>query len=637
MEPVTSQAKSRKTGERFFRTTKTCNIPHLTDLRKQLGYGNAGEEQDIAFKRAVREQVGNFVSSGNIQAYRFTKWKTTAHQKGLVEITRNFLDTKGKGPEFWPDIDSSTNKRPLQYSKDSAQIRRLMIKVFWRAARECKRSAPKNPTNPPSLSQSNDTSDPPVKSEDNSGDTNGLFPDSVQDPRGRSVHDPIDLEDMQSDTSVTEMPVDSFDPFANYTIFTPSCDSPDGRYTSPNPLFAPVASDIIGFGSSGQASDNATENQPARGESPHGTDPYDFPDSPRAMQNAQDHGKRPADPNPNHDHRAKVPRQELSNSDRTTNQTTRDVIRKGTKTHPEPTRTSSRAKKQTVFFGCDTQEEREAVDVSSSSSLSSSLPPRSRPPEYRSYENQGQQAKDKANGSTSIASSSSDSNSKSSSTDRQGQPPTKGKARAGEAARAAARQAAEAAGAAAEKSTSVPAGLATTQGSMPSMSSNQTRLSQTGPSRQPEFMQESVVRRETGSAISQDLELSDESQEGRIHVTDEEQNAWDKSTITFRSNISNGPEHAVWMPSSDFLQMSLQSVTDELGLKNYGTLHISFRSREDRLPCQIEQGDEDGFKSFKEECLTEVSQEYQIAALTPEPARRKLRYFIRFSIHGRNE
>jgi hypothetical protein len=122
MEAVEAQGSPPKVLDRLFKTTKTSTIPHLTELRKALGYGNPGQDQDIAFKRAVRTQIESFISpSTKLPAYKLTKWRLPLHQRGLQEVTKDFLDTKGKGPEFWPARHNSVNTRCLEYSKDSSR------------------------------------------------------------------------------------------------------------------------------------------------------------------------------------------------------------------------------------------------------------------------------------------------------------------------------------------------------------------------------------------------------------------------------------------------------------------------------------------------------------------------------------
>jgi hypothetical protein len=123
MQPVQSQEKALKMADRFFKTTKTSSIPLLTVLRKSLGYGVPGKQEDIAFKNAIKEQLGNFVSSGDkLPGYKLTKWTHPSHQRGLLEITKDFLDNKGNGPLFWPNRHSSTDTRLLEYSKDSKRL-----------------------------------------------------------------------------------------------------------------------------------------------------------------------------------------------------------------------------------------------------------------------------------------------------------------------------------------------------------------------------------------------------------------------------------------------------------------------------------------------------------------------------------
>jgi hypothetical protein len=120
MDQANRRQRPSKAGERVFKT-KTCNVPSLTELRKSLGYGHRGEERDIAFKRALTAQVETFVSKDNLPGVSFTKWKTPAHQKGLQEMTKDFLVIKQKGLEFWPDDPNSSNKRPLEYTRDYDQ------------------------------------------------------------------------------------------------------------------------------------------------------------------------------------------------------------------------------------------------------------------------------------------------------------------------------------------------------------------------------------------------------------------------------------------------------------------------------------------------------------------------------------
>ncbi|KAI8719371.1 hypothetical protein NCS52_00717800 [Fusarium sp. LHS14.1] len=193
MDQATRQ-KPSKAGERVFKT-KTCNIPSLTELRKSLGYGHRGEEQDIAFKRALTVQVETFVSRDSLPGVSFTKWKTPAHQKGLREMTKDFLITKGKGPEFWPDDPNSSNRRPLEYTRDYEEIHRLLTKVFYRTAREHKRKQSTPLASKESTEKPKSTSTEQPHSNKTSGDqiSRQVYPDS----RGQSADDPVELDNMR--------------------------------------------------------------------------------------------------------------------------------------------------------------------------------------------------------------------------------------------------------------------------------------------------------------------------------------------------------------------------------------------------------------------------------------------------------
>lgn len=117
MASTTKPSRRPHRCERVFRT-KTSSIPNLTTLRKQLGYGIPGGERDLAFKKAIAEQVRTFVSStDNLPAFKLTKWKNRVHQRGLLEVTNDFLDVKGKGTEFWPYW-----KTDLNYQRDTVKL-----------------------------------------------------------------------------------------------------------------------------------------------------------------------------------------------------------------------------------------------------------------------------------------------------------------------------------------------------------------------------------------------------------------------------------------------------------------------------------------------------------------------------------
>ncbi|RMJ17138.1 hypothetical protein CDV36_003184 [Fusarium kuroshium] len=311
MDQATRRKKPSKAGERVFKT-KTCNIPSLTELRKSLGYGHRGEEQDIAFKRALTAQVETFVSRDNLPGVSFTKWKTPAHQKGLRDMTKDFLFVKGKGLEFWPDDPNSPNKRPLEYTRDYEEIHRLLTKVFYRTAREHKRKQSTTSTTQDSTHKPKSTSTKQPHSNKNSNEQSPR--EACRDSRGQSADDPIELYNMQSTTNASGPSVD-VDPFAESTRrftfeqFVP-LGVPDGIPPEEEPIDRvwEIRDDYLNIQADNSASNIPSHTAPVK-------DPYQGPNSPTEDTHVpRDRGKRPAQPYSIQDVRpAKVPRQEQHN------------------------------------------------------------------------------------------------------------------------------------------------------------------------------------------------------------------------------------------------------------------------------------------------------------------------------------
>ncbi|KAH7273651.1 hypothetical protein MRS44_001462 [Fusarium solani] len=314
MDQANRRQRPSKAGERVFKT-KTCNVPSLTELRKSLGYGHRGEERDIAFKRALTAQVETFVSKDNLPGVSFTKWKTPAHQKGLREMTKDFLVIKQKGLEFWPDDPNSSNKRPLEYTRDYDQIHRLLTKVFYRTAREHKRKQCTAPTTQESNQRPKVTSMKQSHSDKNSNEQTSR--QAYSDSRGQSADDPIELDIMQPTTNASAPPAD-VDPFAesarrftNEHCMPPEV--PDGIPPEEEPINQvwDMRDDFLNI--QVPRDSNPTSNIPS-----HATtveDPYQGPNSPTEDTHVPRHrGKRPAQSYPIQDVRpAKVPRQAQDN------------------------------------------------------------------------------------------------------------------------------------------------------------------------------------------------------------------------------------------------------------------------------------------------------------------------------------
>ncbi|KAM6537444.1 hypothetical protein FALCPG4_003365 [Fusarium falciforme] len=314
MDQANRRQKPSKAGEQVFKT-KSCNIPSLTELRKSLGYGHRGEKQDIAFKKALTTQVETFVSKDNLPGVSFTQWKTPAHQKGLREMTKDFLAFKQKGPEFWPDDPNSSNKRPLEYTRDYEQIHRLLTKVFYRTVREHKRKQSTTPTTKESDRKLKTTSMKQSDPSKNSSEQSSR--QAYRGSRGQSADDPIELDNMQSTTNASAPSAD-VDPFAGTSLmftfrqFMPLEGMPDGipptdEPDEPTDRVWEIRDDYLD--PQVPRDGNPTSSIPSQA-APE--DPYQVPNSPaQETQVPRDRGKRPAHPYSIQDVRpAKAPRRE---------------------------------------------------------------------------------------------------------------------------------------------------------------------------------------------------------------------------------------------------------------------------------------------------------------------------------------
>ncbi|KAF5629232.1 hypothetical protein F52700_7550 [Fusarium sp. NRRL 52700] len=597
MEPVQGQGSPPKALDRLFKTTKTSTIPHLTELRKALGYGNPGQDQDIAFKRAVRTQIESFVSpSTKLPAYKLTKWRLPLHQRGLQEVTKDFLDTKGKGPEFWPTRHNSVTTSCLEYSKDSSRIRRLMIKVFWRAAQEYKRHKPSNPTSTKLLSQPSDRDSSPLEPLDTPRDDKHQVLNNSHTLEGQSIDNPIDVESMQSRTNTSGLP----------TLFLEQRGDTQDDSSSSEPY---SSSQLV------PDTEGTMMPIPEEAESAFRTDLYEVPPSPPgAPETAQINGKRPVESDSNDSSRqAKVPRQEPSTSAKSTRQPPKSA-RGGRKTQslPPRSRSSKRQSKPVHRPGAATEEQIQAFENPTPT------PTPSPPPAVA-----GLQHGSSANQSKQPSATTNDSASRTSAGKTQGQSPTE--AIRAELARQAERQTTEAAIAAGVDQQLDAHGTSTTglsakaQGKLPAVTVRQAPTVQAGPSRERERRAEPTARPEARQQGS----LS-----GNPEPEDTQRQVQDGREIVIRSDIANGVDFMSWKPSSFLFDMSLAAVAGELGLRRGGTLHMSLRGRTSNLNEEFEDGDEEGFESFKDECLGAIMQRHSGAASTPVLPRRQFRIYF---------
>ncbi|KAF4438361.1 hypothetical protein FACUT_4972 [Fusarium acutatum] len=614
MEPVEGQGSPPKVLDRLFKTTKTSTIPHLTELRKALGYGNPGQEQDIAFKRAIRSQIESFVSpSTKLPAYKLTKWRLPLHQRGLQEVAKDFLDTKGKGPEFWPARHDSVNTRCLEYSKDSSRIRRLMIKVFWRAAREYKRNKHSNSTTTKLPSQPSDRDTLPLKPLDTpTDDKRQVLDNNSHILKGQSIDNPIDVESMQSRTNTSGLSTN--DHIAGLGIAFNFILGAQQRQDTPD-----ESSSSERFSSSQLVpdTDGTMMPIPEEAESASRTDLYEVPPSPPGVtETAQSNGKRLVEPDSDDLNRqAKVPRQDPSTSAKSTRQPPKST-RGGRKTQSLDlkVRSSKRQRKPVYRPGAATEEQIQAAE-NPTPTPTPSLPPAVAGPQRRSNVSQSKQPSATTNDSTS----------KTSAGETQSQSPTE--AIRAELARQAERQTTEAAIAAGVDQQLDAHGTSTTglsakaQGKLPDVPVRQTPTVQAGPSREREA--ESTARPGASAARQQG------SRPGNLEPEDIQRQVLNGREIVIRSDIANGVDFRSWKPSSFLFHMSLAAVARELGLRHGRTLHMSLRGRTSNLNEEFENGDEDGFESFKDECLGAIMQRHSGAASTPVLQRRQ--FWIYFS------
>ncbi|KAL4730206.1 hypothetical protein ACLX1H_002238 [Fusarium chlamydosporum] len=621
MDPSTKQKRSsRNPGERLFKTTKTCSIPRLTDLRNELGYGTPGVDQDIAFKKAIRTQVETFVSSSdNIPAYKLTKWKNPAHQRGLLEVTKDFLEVQGKGPEFWPSSDIPDNSRPLQYHKDSAS---LMTKVFWRVACEYKRyrRSPSGVTQ--LLSQSIHETSQPIKTEDSSTDIGQWS--WVFDDKGQSADNPIDLDDAPSDVSTPRAATDN-DPFATYTMLPWAFVREYTFHTTDTSHFEPVVSDLPNM-ANGQTFESA--NVPVSPEGGNGTaeDIYDGPNSPPppVTQKVHRSSKRPAEPS-------------SSNTNRPS-KAARNQGKRGRAPGPsnrEPTRKSERTPKP-----------RNNPDAATTSQVDASI---ASPPSSVSENGTNEERAQPSNGNTSCQASQA-----SSSLKRDAEAPrqlTTDQSSTLSPREAVARRdreqtAAVAAEVGVDEEPAVVTGLsATAQGKQPAVPPRPVIVTQAGPSGERETIEEPTLRTEATAPVTvqptippttaqpgtaNGLEGNDpgeqeQGQDPRPRQLDErEQEALINCNLICRSNVREGRNYTDWEPvrfPETIFQVPLAAVFQRLGLHESATLYIKYVISGSSISqsVQMNEAGQADFAAFNEECVSLITNQHGRAAPSRRP------------------
>lgn len=92
-------------------------IPNITELRKQLDYGDATLSRCANFYDDLRVYRKKYHTKDGKPGTEMHEWKTPEAQAELDEITAAYLDKDGNGQTYWPDDGSAANYNSLQYSK----------------------------------------------------------------------------------------------------------------------------------------------------------------------------------------------------------------------------------------------------------------------------------------------------------------------------------------------------------------------------------------------------------------------------------------------------------------------------------------------------------------------------------------
>ncbi|EWZ51534.1 hypothetical protein BFJ68_g7100 [Fusarium oxysporum] len=587
-----ARGKPRKFGERIFKTSKATSIASLTDLRKELGYGHPGQDQDIAFKRAIRHQIEQFKSTEGIPGYRLTKWTDPSHKRGLLEITRDFLDTQGKGVEYWPDRCHLDTSRPLRYHKDSAKIHRLMIKVFWRTAKEYKRHKTSSVATAQLLSQPTNTIDRPIKAQDNSDGTDHRVLHNTPDIRGQTADNPIYLDDMPPFVQGVS---ETHAPFAGQPM-APFCDE---RFESNGPENSEHIRAMIGipFDPNIQNFAPPTQETMATGLD----DTLDLLQ--QDEQRAQNNGKRPAELND-------------------------DNTPQPSSSQPQHLPTK-RARKRIARLDSAPEEEVAVYDETSSSSMQSS--------QHSNWSAPNQPTRGSPfkgplprHGSRSVGR-------------KTFEPERTPRV---EAARRAERDA-QATVSAIEECHATTTDTGSADG-VQEHTADESQIQPTLPHPEPvgdmALIQEPTPAQEATPVQESGAPGVDLSQAASQNVSDSRRNprlklqskALMASRIELRSSISNCMSLEIWRPSSSIFDMSLEELTAALvPNREFGSLHLLFKSlipgRQRGLPAPALRNGDSDFRFFKLECLDIIIEEFERSRSLPKAERPELAYSIHIS------
>ncbi|RYP65280.1 hypothetical protein DL769_006359 [Monosporascus sp. CRB-8-3] len=109
-----------------------ANLPKITAIRETLDYGDPELTRCAAFTADVRAFRKKFTTKSGLPGTSLYDWRSPEHQRGLNEMTEDYLERAGNGAMWWPDDTSAPNHNKLQYSKDHRKINELMLQLFFR-------------------------------------------------------------------------------------------------------------------------------------------------------------------------------------------------------------------------------------------------------------------------------------------------------------------------------------------------------------------------------------------------------------------------------------------------------------------------------------------------------------------------
>ncbi|KAM0440925.1 hypothetical protein ACHAPT_000228 [Fusarium lateritium] len=106
---------------------KTSEVPFVTTLRENLGFGSGASAHSKVFIEAIKQFASEFTTEDRSPASTFTKWSKDLDRKVCLDMANGFLEKRGR--EFWPD--SSVTQR-YQYERDHAQLQNQLGQLFFR-------------------------------------------------------------------------------------------------------------------------------------------------------------------------------------------------------------------------------------------------------------------------------------------------------------------------------------------------------------------------------------------------------------------------------------------------------------------------------------------------------------------------